>query len=207
MQRKCAKLFGMPVSSPSVVRTLAHPLRARLYHALRDGGPATATLLAAALGTNSGATSYHLRKLAEVGVVADVPHGTVGTVGTVGRGRDRVWQALPVDRSRTGEAGDAPDVDDLAALDWIDRDYVRHVADQADRWLDAAPHWPTRWRDRLGMTDAAVLVTSAQLGAMREEIAEVVSRYRRVGQGNPTAKRVAVYVNCFPVDSTPPLQP
>ena len=47
----------------SALRVLAHPLRSRLLSALRRGGPATATELAKTLGTNSGATSYHLRKL------------------------------------------------------------------------------------------------------------------------------------------------
>ncbi|WP_192900738.1 ArsR/SmtB family transcription factor [Microbacterium sp. RG1] len=43
------------------VRALAHPLRSRILSRLRTHGPATATELASALGTNSGATSYHLR--------------------------------------------------------------------------------------------------------------------------------------------------
>ncbi|HUG84474.1 MAG TPA: helix-turn-helix domain-containing protein, partial [Euzebya sp.] len=65
--------------------TLAHPLRSRLLTALRQEGPATATPLAKRLGTNSGTTSYHLRKLAEVGLVTDAPDE--------GDGRDRWWQA------------------------------------------------------------------------------------------------------------------
>ena len=47
------------------VKVLAHPLRSRLLGALRLGGPATATALAARLATNSGAASYHLRRMAE----------------------------------------------------------------------------------------------------------------------------------------------
>ncbi len=45
-----------------------------------------------------------------------------------------------------------------------------------------------------------VLVTAEQLEAMRAEIDEVVERYRRVGQGNPEAKRVATYVCFYPLD-------
>ena len=51
------------------VRVLAHPLRSRLLSALRLHGPATATELADRLDTNTGATSYHLRKLESVGLV------------------------------------------------------------------------------------------------------------------------------------------
>src|ERR1035438_7930537 len=45
----------------TALAVLAHPLRSRLLDELRISGPATATTLAAALHTNSGATSYHLR--------------------------------------------------------------------------------------------------------------------------------------------------
>jgi hypothetical protein len=35
---------------------------------------------------------------------------------------------------------------------------------------------------------------------MRDEIGEVVRRYRRVGQGNPEAKRIAVYLFAYALD-------
>ncbi|MDX5450459.1 MAG: helix-turn-helix domain-containing protein, partial [Actinomycetes bacterium] len=66
------------------VRVLAHPLRSRLLSELRREGPATATDLARRLDTNTGATSYHLRKLAEVGLVEEAEGGV---------GRERRWQA------------------------------------------------------------------------------------------------------------------
>ncbi len=55
------------------LRGLAHPLRMRLLDALRVHGPATASGLAERLGESSGATSYHLRQLAEHGFVEDAP--------------------------------------------------------------------------------------------------------------------------------------
>ena len=45
-----------------------------------------------------------------------------------------------------------------------------------------------------------VLVTAEQLSAMRDEIGDVVARYRRVGQGNPEAKRIAVYLFAYALD-------
>src|SRR6478609_3575831 len=65
-------------------QVLAHPLRSRLLTALRVNGPATATALAETLDTNTGATSYHLRKLASVGLVEETGQG---------RGRERWWRA------------------------------------------------------------------------------------------------------------------
>ena len=210
----------MPRTSRDPLATLAHPLRARLHALLRTGGPATATRLAAALGTNSGATSYHLRVLAEAGLVDDAEGNT---------GRQRRWQANerpavwtpqvsdpatdsgigagtdPASGAARGAAyppGASPrDLDDdVEAQLWLDRDYLAHVADQGDRWLTASPVWPGRWRDAAGVTDGTILVTSDQLVTFRDEVAALIARYRRVGQGNPTARRVAVYALTHPLD-------
>src|SRR5918995_784389 len=67
------------------LRALAHPLRARIVGSLRGSGPATATILAERLGGSSGATSYHLRVLADNGFVVDEPARN--------RGRERWWRA------------------------------------------------------------------------------------------------------------------
>ena len=80
----------------AALRMLAHPLRSRLLAELRQHGAATATSLAARLQTNSGATSYHLRKLAEVGVVEDRGEGT---------GRSRIWTASTSGRPERGRGG------------------------------------------------------------------------------------------------------
>ncbi|WP_068402220.1 ArsR/SmtB family transcription factor [Kribbia dieselivorans] len=175
------------------LRALAHPLRSRLVARLRAGGPATATDLAADLGTNSGATSYHLRALEAAGVVRDSGTGT---------GRRRVWEIVEAGPDPRPElaVGDLEDDDAQAGLDWLERDYVDHFTEQATQWLDHAPDWPQRWQLATGVHDWMVLATDEQLQSMRAEIDEVVKRYRRVGQGNPTARRLAVYSFVFPLD-------
>src|SRR4029078_2960721 len=67
------------------LRGLAHPLRLRLLGALREGGPSTATLLAARLGESSAATIYPLRQLEAYGFVVE-------QAGR-GRGRERWWRS------------------------------------------------------------------------------------------------------------------
>ena len=174
----------------AAVKVLAHPLRSRLLSQLRRSGDASATELAEVLGTNSGATSYHLRKLEAVGLVVD--SGT-------GRGKERVWRAASEQHSWVAsELGD--DEDASTALNWLERDYVRHFATKAEQWLDVSTEWPAEWSDHLGLNDNVALVTRDQLVAMRAEIEDVLQRYRRVGQGNPSAKRVAVYTYAYPVD-------
>lgn len=180
---------------------LAHPLRARLLDELRLSGPATATSLAAVLQTNSGATSYHLRKLEQVALVVD--SGT-------GDGRRRIWRASTESRPRDGErndntdaTGETDDADGQAALAWLARDYLQHFTDRAEQWLDTQGRWPADWREEVGLSDHLVQVTAGQLSALRADLAEVLERYRRVGAGNPSARRVSVYLCPLPVDRPP----
>ena len=58
--------------APAAWRLLAHPLRSRILAHLRLHGGATAADLARALSSNTGATSYHTRVLAEAGLVTEV---------------------------------------------------------------------------------------------------------------------------------------
>lgn len=176
--------------TPASLRVLAHPLRSRLLGALRRGGPATATDLAAALGTNSGATSYHLRKLESVGLVQDTQEG---------EGKRRLWRASSEHHS-WHPSDFAGDEDSETALGWLTRDYAHHFSEQYDRWLDVSTTWPAAWQDACGSSDASVLVPPEALEAMREEMWELIERYRRVGQGNPQARRVAVYAFAYPLD-------
>jgi predicted ArsR family transcriptional regulator len=172
---------------------LAHPLRSRLLDELRISGPATATTLAAVLQTNSGATSYHLRKLAQVALVVDHGEGT---------GRRRLWSASTQSRPRDeGPSGDTQDPDAQAAVAWLARDYLHLFNDRAEQWLDSQERWPAPWRQQVGLSDHLVQVTAGQLSDLRAELAEVLERYRRVGAGNPDAKRVSVYLCPLPVDS------
>src|SRR3954449_2802661 len=79
----------MPASAitPSAagLRALSHPTRLKMLMLLRLEGPATATQLAQQLKLNTGATSYHLRQLAE--------HGFIEEDGERGDARDRWWKA------------------------------------------------------------------------------------------------------------------
>lgn len=172
------------------LKVLAHPLRSRLLSALRGHGPATATTLARRLETNSGATSYHLRRLEEVGLVRDTGDGD---------GRRRVWE--PTTRFHSYYPSDFADDDDAeAALGWLSRDYVRHLAERHERWIDTQVGWPVDWRDAAGLSDDLVIVTAEQLTQLTTELAEVIARYRRVGQGNPSARRVTIFHAAHPID-------
>lgn len=186
----------------SALRTLAHPLRSRILAELRVHGQATGTELAAALGTHTGATSYHLRRLEEVGLVEDTGTGT---------GRRRVWRAageeeaplVATGSSGTAEDADELDEDDAHAADWLALDYLAHFGDRAQAWLGEQRSWDPVWQEVCGLQDHTVQVTAEQATALQAELHEVLERYRRVGQGNPQAKRVVVYTCPLPVERRP----
>ena len=172
------------------LRVLAHPLRSRLLSALRIGGPATATELAQSLGPNSGATSYHLRKLESVGLVAATCEGP---------GKRLLWRA-----SSDFHHGNVRDFDghgaSATALNCLARGYLRRLGQQFERWLDVEGSWPIEWRDAAGMSDSFVLATADQAEALQAELDEVLAKYRLAGQGLPDARHLAVYSVIYPMD-------
>lgn len=176
------------------VRVLAHPLRSRLLTRLRIDGPSTATELAGLLSTNSGATSYHLRALASVGLVADAH---------TGQGRERRWRVTSRSHAWTPSTF-ADDEDARTALGWLERDYVRQSAVRAEEWLDAADAWPAEWVDALGLSDAMLEVTPAGARALQADLAALVERYREQGEGDPAARRIHLSSFTRPVDLAPP---
>lgn len=188
------------------LKVLAHPLRSQLLSALRRGGPATATALAAELRTNTGATSYHLRKLADVDLVTDTGEG---------EGRRRLWQAS-TGLTSWEPSTFADDEDAVTALNWLGREHLRHFVDQQTRWLDVAATWPGEWQDATATSDDLVLLDAGEALALREELWEVVQRYRAIATegtdasgdsprspadpDHPDRRRVGVHLHLVPID-------
>lgn len=172
------------------LRVLAHPLRSRLLAALRSRGPATATALARALDTNTGATSYHLRKLASVGLVEETEQG---------RGRERWWRSSTASHGWT-ERDVAGDPGAEAASDWLKRYYLRMFVDRYETWLDAATDWPLAWRAAAESGDTIVRMTPAQLTALHRDLMALIDRYHNASPDDPEARRVELDYHMFPVD-------
>ncbi|HVE27314.1 MAG TPA: helix-turn-helix domain-containing protein [Sporichthya sp.] len=172
------------------IRALAHPLRNRIVGRLRTDGPATATQLAARLGTNSGTTSYHLRKLAEIGMVEEVADS--------GDGRDRWWRAVHEFTSwQSSDFRDDPD--DRAAAEWLVNYHLRSNTDRTQAWLDVHNDWPRPWLQQSDLSDYRLYLTVDQAGAMTRELSEVILRYRAAGEAARAAGEPVIDVH----DPTP----
>lgn len=174
---------------PTAIRVLAHPLRSRLLGTLRLHGPATATALAATLETNTGATSYHLRKLADVGLVEETGEG---------RGRERWWRS--VHRQHSFSVSDYDDPDSRAAASWLEQHGVRLHQRWIEDWLRSADDLPPQWRGAGDLSDYHLDLTAEQLRALSAELSAVVDRYRDAGpaDGEDDPRRVIVLLQAFP---------
>jgi len=170
------------------LRVLAHPLRSRLLTTLRGGGPATATALARALDTNTGATSYHLRRLADVGLVTETEDG---------KGRERWWRAA-TDAHEWTDRDVLGDPDAEAASEWLKRHYLRYFVDRYEQWLDTASTWPIEWREAADSGDSMLSGTPEDFAEFQRELQALLARYADRSPGSPDARRLEFYHHAMP---------
>ena len=176
------------------IRTLAHPLRMRLIGELRLAGPSTATRLAERFGTNTGATSYHLRQLAEVGLVEEE--------AGAGRGRERIWRAAhaATNWERDNFAGDA---DATAAADWLTGEFARMIAERIETWNRGVADEPAEWRAATEFSDYILRLTPGELTEMTRELDELIMRwYHRTPSAG--ARNVLLYLYPIPLREDDP---
>ena len=189
------------------LRALAHPVRVTLLRLLRSNGPSTATRLAEELGLNSGATSYHLRQLANAGLlIEDERRGT---------GRDRWWRAAH--RSSFYDTGVDPGTPDDGERQ-VGTAYLNAIASAyAERLQRAAQDLatlPDEWRRGVNLSDFRLRLTPEEVDSMLQEVFAVIARYRRddgLGADQATdvvpegARPIVLQVQSFPiVEAAPP---
>ncbi|MDQ1019192.1 ArsR/SmtB family transcription factor [Streptomyces afghaniensis] len=175
------------------LRGLAHPLRMQLLDALRFGGPATASQLAAKLGESSGATSYHLRQLAEYGFIEDAPEH--------GKGRERWWKAVHHGLRFDDALLDDSDPTVRGAADL----YLHEVATTQTRdlstWLGNRDSWPEEWSRSWDMSSATLRLTPELTRELVEKMHALVETYRdrAATEDTPGAEQVRLHTHAFPI--------
>lgn len=148
---------------------LAHPMRSRILALLRVEGLATATTLGQRIGESSGATSYHLRRLAVVGLVEeDVERGSR---------KERWWRASEqvIQWSAADFLGNPKAHQATVAMR---RNYYAWQARLLEQRLRDEELWDPTWVKAANDSDDYLTLTPSQADAMAKEIWEVVQRYR-----------------------------
>lgn len=174
------------------LRALAHPVRVQLVGLLRKHGPSTSTRLAERLGVNSGTASYHLRQLGAAGFVEEVPE--------LGNARERWWRA--VHQSTEFSDPDLADCEPEATTAYLQSVAAAYTL-RTQRTLNDLQTMPREWQAATDMSDWPLRLTPEEAVALRRELEEVVSRYRRdapdsAGQAPEGAMRVAVVTQILP---------
>lgn len=172
------------------IRCLAHPLRARLLATLRLDGPATSTTLAHRLDTNTGATSYHLRRLEKVGLVEELTDR--------GTARERWWQAAHA-FTVWNQADFESDPTDRAAAEWLMGHSSRVMSGWRDDWLATRQDYSKAWREAAGVSDYHLDLTPDQLHALNRDLLAVLDAYREAGPSDSAdVEHVVVLIEGFP---------
>lgn len=176
------------------LKSLAHPLRVRIYDELSAYGPLTASGLAERLGESSGSTSYHLRQLERTGLVREDT--------TRGKGRERWWERTPgsiaIPDARSLPPGSAERLAvRLVEDEWLrtrDQNFHEFLSERdavfGDEWLDIATS------DTINLR-----LTPEQLTALVADIDAVLIRYIDAYKRTPTpgSRPVQIQINAFPL--------
>jgi DNA-binding transcriptional ArsR family regulator len=173
------------------LRTLSHPTRLKMLMMLRLEGPATATQLARELKLNTGATSYHLRQLAE--------HGFIVEDSERGDARDRWWKAA----HQTTHA----DLDSRTSEEEAESKeaYLHSVAMLYTETLMqyAAEHrfLPQAWQSASTTSDWHLRLTPKRAEELVLALCELIEQWGE-DEGTPGTGNFVVNLNAFPRPGT-----
>ncbi|MFD3796253.1 helix-turn-helix domain-containing protein [Streptomyces californicus] len=174
------------------LRAVAHPLRLRLLNALREFGPATASGLGERLGESSGATSYHLRQMAEAGLVEDAPE--------LGKGRERWWRSVhdgSIFESSAFRQHADPAV--RGAIDFVLHETATSHAEELNAWLGTVGDWSDAWQRSWDMSDFKIRLTPELAIELSRKMHELVESYRdTVPEDTEDSAVVRTHLHLFP---------
>lgn len=185
-----------PITDLGTLKALAHPLRMQLYRGLCVARSATASQLAEQVDEAVSLVSYHLRKLAEHGLVEQADPQSAD-------GRERWWQpASDVVTIRDENFRDAPEraAAHLAAT----RLFHQQRADMYRRYLDERPTWGPEWNSAAPDNESLLRLTPADLKELGEELLALAKKYDERGRAAEAAgdtegrENVALHVYGFP---------
>ncbi|MYR45846.1 helix-turn-helix domain-containing protein [Streptomyces sp. SID5910] len=185
-----------PITDLGTLKALAHPLRMKLYRGLCVSRTATASQLADQVDEAVSLVSYHLRKLAEHGLIEEARPQSAD-------GRERWWQPASEGVTIRGETfRDAPEraAAHLAAT----RLFHDQRTDMYRRYLDERSTWGPEWNSAAPDTEALLRLTPAELAELRGELIALARKYDEKGRAAEAAgdtegrENVALHVYGFP---------
>lgn len=167
------------LTNPASMRVLAHPTRLRLLALLRQRGPQTAAHLGDVVDEAPGTISYHLGKLASIGLIETAE-------GQSSDNRERWWRATTALTS--WEPADLlDDRDKLAASSMLQKSIAQAYAARYAEYVDSMPTMPREWVAAAASSDRTLRLTAEELATMRAELEDLVERWADVSSRRETA--------------------
>ena len=177
--------------TPLQLRALTHPVRLRMLGILRTEGSTTATALAQRLGLNTGATSYHLRQLAQHGFIVDDE--------TRGNGRDRWWQAAHASTRTSLEK--YPDPADKEALDAYLQTVVVVYTQMLQQAVEERSTLPDEWRKAWTVSDWRCRLNPEQAERLINAVSDLIEEFEQEEElpaDDPTGVPYTMMFQAFP---------
>ncbi|MFF6774975.1 ArsR/SmtB family transcription factor [Streptomyces sp. NPDC012637] len=184
------------ITDAGTLKAIAHPLRMRLYRALFVARTATASQLADQVDEAVSLVSYHLRKLAEHGLIEEAEPQSAD-------GRERWWQPSSYGFSiHEEDIAGAPEL--AAASAAFGRTLNEQRTALHSRFLDERHTWSEEWRTASISSEWLPRLTAAELSALGQELEAVLTKYDRAARAAEAAgdtegrENVAVHLHGFP---------
>ncbi|MGW1985184.1 ArsR/SmtB family transcription factor [Streptomyces collinus] len=184
------------ITDLGTLKALAHPLRMKLYRLLFAAEAATASQLAEQVDEAVSLVSYHLRKLAEHGLVEKAEPRSADA-------RERWWQPATQGVSiRDRDFRDAPEK--AAAHVAASRLFQEQRSEMYRTYLDQRATWGRDWNEASSDSESLLRLTPAELAEMKRELLDVVKRYDALARDREAAgdglrrEHVALHVYGFP---------
>ncbi|MEU5362878.1 helix-turn-helix domain-containing protein [Streptomyces sp. NPDC005925] len=184
------------ITDMGTLKALAHPLRMRLYRLLYVSRTATASHLADQVDEAVSLVSYHLRKLADHGLIEQADPQSED-------GRERWWRPASDGLSIHDEDfSDAPEK--AAAHAAASRLIHEQRSELYRRHLDTRSHWSAEWKSASLDSEYLARLTAAELAELSGELHALLKKYDARGRAAEAAgdsegrENVALHVYGFP---------
>ncbi|WP_030380478.1 MULTISPECIES: winged helix-turn-helix domain-containing protein [unclassified Streptomyces] len=179
------------------LRAFMNPLRMQLYRLLYAAGSATASQLAEHVDGTPSLVSYHLRKLAEHGFVAQAD-------GENDDGRERWWRVASEEGWGFRDSDFAGTPEGAAAVGAVTRGIFDTQVAQYRTYLDQKSAWGKEWTDAAFASEWLLDLTPDELAEMNGELEALARRWRERGRaakadgGTEDREHVSVHLYGFP---------
>ncbi|WP_049570866.1 ArsR/SmtB family transcription factor [Streptomyces sp. SBT349] len=189
------------ITDLGTLKAFGHPLRMRLYRALcvADADAATASQLAAQVDEAVSLVSYHLRKLAEHGLIEEAEARSEDS-------RERWWKVVSRritfrDRDFLGEP------ERVAAHAALSRTMLRQHVGMYEQYLDEHSAWEGWWESAFS-SEYLPKLTPGELAELAAEMRAVMEKWEErgraaVAEGDTEGREsVALHLYGFPFRSS-----